>query len=57
MNETGREEQDGSAADGEGESVLDEPTAHALDPEPDPNNEWEESAQEHLEGDKGKESS
>lgn len=39
-----------SAADGPGEAVLDEPTAHALDPEADPNNEWEQKAVDQLEG-------
>ena len=37
-------------ADGPGESVLDEPTAHALDPETDPNTEWEQKAADQVEG-------
>ena len=36
--------------DGPGEAVIDEPTAHALDAEPDPNNEWEEKAAEQESG-------
>lgn len=38
-----------SAADGPGEAVIDEPTEHALDTEPDPNTEWEEAAEEQRE--------
>jgi len=37
-------------ADGPGEAVLDEPTAHALDPETDPNTEWEQKAVDQVEG-------
>jgi hypothetical protein len=37
-------------ADGPGEMVIDEPTGHALDPEPDPNNEWEERAADQESG-------
>ena len=37
-------------ADGPGEMVIDEPTGHALDAEPDPNNEWEEKAAEQESG-------
>ena len=40
-------------ADGPGEAVIDEPTQHALDPEPDPNNEWEEKAAEQIESGSG----
>jgi hypothetical protein len=39
---------DGNKADGPGEAVIDEPTEHALDPEADPNTEWEKSAEEQL---------
>ena len=39
-----------NAADGPGEAVLDEPTAHALDPESDPNTEWEQKAVDQVEG-------
>ena len=39
-------------ADGPGEAVLDEPTAHALDPENDPNTEWEQKAVDQVEGSK-----
>jgi hypothetical protein len=42
-----------SPADGPGEAVLDEPTEHALDPEKDPNTEWEKSAEEQLEAGTG----
>lgn len=35
-------------ADGPGEAVLDEPTAPALDPEDDPNTEWEQKAADQL---------
>lgn len=31
-------------ADGPGEALIDEPTEHALDPELEPNTEWEEAA-------------
>lgn len=37
-------ERDRNDPDGPGEAVIDEPTEHALDPEPDPNTEWEKSA-------------
>jgi hypothetical protein len=40
-------------ADGPGEAVIDEPTAHALDPSPDPNNEWEEKAAEQIDSGTG----
>ena len=40
-------------ADGPGEMVIDEPTGHALDAEPDPNNEWEEKAAEQAESGSG----
>jgi hypothetical protein len=36
----------GEQPDGPGEAVIDEPTAHALDPEADPSTEWERSAAE-----------
>ncbi len=39
--------------DGPGEAVIDEPTEHALDPEPDPNTEWEEKAADETEDDEG----
>lgn len=35
-------------ADGPGEAVLDEPTAPALDPEADPNTEWEQKAADQV---------
>ncbi len=38
-----------NAPDGPGENLVDEPTGHALDPEGDPNTEWEKSANEQME--------
>jgi hypothetical protein len=46
--------EDRNPADGPGEAVIDEPTEHALDPTPDPNNEWEEKAAEQVESGSGK---
>ncbi|MGH2755997.1 MAG: hypothetical protein ACRDLB_16405 [Actinomycetota bacterium] len=37
-------------ADGPGEAVIDEPTEHALDEEPDPNTEWEKDAADQEKG-------
>jgi len=37
-----------NAADGPGEDLVDEPTGHALDAEPDPSNEWEKEAEEQM---------
>lgn len=42
---TGKEN---SSADGPGEALIDEPTEPALDPEADPNTEWEEKAAEQI---------
>lgn len=43
-------DQEKDRADGPGEAVLDEPTAPALDPESDPNTEWEQKAADQVEG-------
>jgi hypothetical protein len=39
-----------------GKTVIDEPTAHALDDEADPNNEWEAKATEQAEASDGADS-
>ncbi len=50
MIEDEKNENEKNEADGPGEAVLDEPTAHALDPEGDPNTEWEQKAVDQVEG-------